>query len=89
MAFVQVLVDLLMIFYRIVEAFVLFWIPLKYRKKDVAGQIALVTGAGGAIGRQLAIELAKLGCKVVCWDVDKEGTVYTALNNSYIVLYLH
>ncbi len=62
-----------MLFYYILEAMVVPWIPIKYRSKDVSGQIALVTGAGGGIGRLIAIGLAKLGCKVVCWDIAKQG----------------
>lgn len=65
--------NLVMLFYYILEAIVVPWIPIKYRSKDVSGQIALVTGAGGGIGRLIAIGLAKLGCKVVCWDIAKQG----------------
>lgn len=53
----------------IVEAIINQFIPVKYRAKNISGQIVLLTGAGGGIGRPLALELAKLGCRVVCWDV--------------------
>lgn len=66
-----------MLFYYILEAMVVPWIPIKYRSKDVSGQIALVTGAGGGIGRLIAIGLAKLGCKVVCWDIAKQANEET------------
>ena len=62
-----------MLVYQTTES--LFWslVPLKYKCKDISGQIVLVTGAGGGIGRLLALGLATLGCKVVCWDVAKQG----------------
>jgi len=37
---------LLSLCYYILEALVLFFIPASYRKKDVEGQIVLITGAG-------------------------------------------
>lgn len=68
----QYIVHLSFFFYHIIESIVLKFIPVHLLpKKDIAGQIALVTGAGGGIGRLLALNLAKLGCKVVCWDVAK------------------
>ena len=63
----------------IVEAFLNKFIPVKYRAKDIRGEIALITGAGGCIGRHLAVKLANLGCIVVCWDIDNEGTVLSNL----------
>lgn len=36
-----------------------------------------ITGAGHGIGRELASQLAALGCIVVCWDTDKEANLAT------------
>ena len=72
-ALVHVTLNLLLIYYYIIESIVIRWIPVKYRAKDISGQIALVTGAGGGIGRLIALKLAKHGCKVVCCDVVKQG----------------
>jgi NAD(P)-dependent dehydrogenase (short-subunit alcohol dehydrogenase family) len=33
------------------------------------GKTAIITGAGGAIGRSYALELAKRGCNVIVNDV--------------------
>ncbi|XP_043511689.1 estradiol 17-beta-dehydrogenase 11-like [Frieseomelitta varia] len=48
-------------------------IPEKYKAKNIAGNIALVTGGGGVLGRLIALRLAKLGVIVVVWDVNKAG----------------
>jgi all-trans-retinol dehydrogenase (NAD+) len=72
-AIIDLVYNLAMVLYYIIKAIVVPWIPIKYRSKDISGQIALVTGAGGGIGRLLAIGLSNAGCKVVCWDVAKQG----------------
>lgn len=55
------------------EAVLFTLIPRRYRAKSIAGEIALVTGGAGGIGRLIAIKLAKLGAQVVIWDIDKQG----------------
>ncbi|XP_023937106.2 short-chain dehydrogenase/reductase family 16C member 6 [Bicyclus anynana] len=42
-------------------------------KKDLKGSIALVTGGGGGLGSLIALRLARLGCIVVLWDINKQG----------------
>ncbi|KAL2714442.1 estradiol 17-beta-dehydrogenase 11-like isoform X1 [Vespula squamosa] len=49
------------------------FIPMKYQMKDISGQIALVTGAAGGLGRELALGLVKHGAIVVIWDINQEG----------------
>jgi len=46
---------------------------------DIRNRIAVVTGAGGGIGRALALRLAEAGAKrVVCVDIDGDGAASTA-----------
>ena len=40
--------------------------PINLRSK-----VVLITGAGGGIGRQTALEFAKQGCRLALWDVNK------------------
>ena len=37
-----------------------------------------ITGAGRGIGRELALQFSKLGCIIVCWDIDLEAAQETA-----------
>ena len=46
--------------------------------RNLAGQVALVTGAGLGMGRAHAILLAERGAKVVVQDIDEEGARGTA-----------
>lgn len=55
------------------EAILLTFIPYRYRSKSVKGEIALITGGAGGIGKLIAIKLAKLGAHVVVWDINRIG----------------
>lgn len=44
-----------------------------YPKRDLKGSIAVVTGGGGGLGSLIALRLARLGCTVVLWDINKQG----------------
>ncbi|XP_032764579.1 epidermal retinol dehydrogenase 2 [Rattus rattus] len=41
-------------------------------RKNVAGEVVLITGAGSGLGRLLALQFARLGSVLVLWDVNKE-----------------
>lgn len=65
---------LLLSCYYILES--LFWtlVPNAIRPmKSLKGDVVLVTGGAGGVGRQLALNLARVGAKVVIWDISKEG----------------
>ncbi|XP_034935981.1 short-chain dehydrogenase/reductase family 16C member 6 [Chelonus insularis] len=59
--------------YIIIESIVRSLIPTKYKMKSVAGEIALVTGGGGGLGRLLSLRLADLGAIVIVWDINEAG----------------
>lgn len=41
--------------------------------QDVTGQVVLITGGGGGVGRLLALNFARLQSKIVVWDVNRDG----------------
>lgn len=43
--------------------------------KSIDGEIALVTGGGGGLGRLLSLRLANLGAIVIVWDINKSGEI--------------
>ncbi|XP_036032955.1 short-chain dehydrogenase/reductase family 16C member 6 [Onychomys torridus] len=47
------------------------------RKKDVTGEIVLITGAGSGLGRLLAMHFARHGAILVLWDINQEGNMET------------
>ncbi|XP_062124343.1 estradiol 17-beta-dehydrogenase 11-like [Drosophila sulfurigaster albostrigata] len=56
---------------KIVECF-------KYKSpKSIIGEVAVVTGAAHGLGRDIALELAKLGCHVAVVDIDINGAKET------------
>ncbi|XP_047360316.1 estradiol 17-beta-dehydrogenase 11-like [Vespa velutina] len=57
----------------IMRSIIKLFIPLKYQMKDISGEIALVTGAAGGLGRAIAIGLANHGVIVVIWDINQNG----------------
>ncbi|XP_051944092.1 epidermal retinol dehydrogenase 2-like [Hippocampus zosterae] len=68
-------VILLSIWYN-VEAFLYCFLPKK--RKNISGEVVLITGAGSGIGRLMAEEFASHGTTVVLWDINQEGMEETA-----------
>ncbi|KAM9417487.1 epidermal retinol dehydrogenase 2 isoform 1-T2 [Salvelinus alpinus] len=64
----------LSIYYNL-EALVKLVIPS--RKKSVAGETILITGAGSGIGRLMALEFASMGVTLVLWDISQDGNKET------------
>lgn len=59
--------------YYVLKAIVLFFIPKCLRFKDVSNDIVLITGGASGLGRLMAIRFAKLGAKVIIWDLNLAG----------------
>lgn len=57
----------------ILEGIIKSFIPKKYKMKSIDGEIALVTGGGGGLGRLLSLRLANLGAIIIVWDINKSG----------------
>lgn len=53
-----------------------FFVPPK--RKDINGEIVLVTGSGGAIGSCLCTEFSALGATLVLWDINEHANEETA-----------
>lgn len=62
----------------LLKAIVLFFVPKCLRFKDVSNDIVLITGGASGLGRLMAIKFAKLGAKVIIWDLNLSGLEETA-----------
>lgn len=51
---------------------------LRPRLKCIDGELCLITGAGGALGRLFALEFAKEGAHLVLWDCNAAANEQTA-----------
>ncbi|NXU66669.1 RDHE2 dehydrogenase, partial [Horornis vulcanius] len=69
--FLETLKVIVLFIYYLLESLVFLVVPV--RKKNVSGEIVLITGAGSGIGRLLAVKFASLGATVVLWDINQEG----------------
>lgn len=71
---IDVIGFLLQAAYLILKSIYELFLPSTYQhKKQIKGDVVLVTGGGGGLGRLLSLRLAKLGAIVVLWDVDEKG----------------
>lgn len=48
------------------------------KRKNIRGQLALVTGGGKGLGREICLRLAKEGCNIAIVDIDVDSSKETA-----------
>ncbi|XP_008284131.1 retinol dehydrogenase 10 isoform X2 [Stegastes partitus] len=53
-------------------------VVMRPRTKPIDGELVLITGSGGGLGRLFAQEFTKQGAEVVLWDVDGSSNEQTA-----------
>ncbi|PIK53040.1 putative epidermal retinol dehydrogenase 2 isoform X1 [Apostichopus japonicus] len=71
---VQLVWLVLTILYHSIVSLICFCVPNVLRpKKDVSGEIVLITGGGNGFGRLFALEFTKRGATVVLWDINEKG----------------
>merc|ERR1711892_854237 len=51
----------------------LYRLVVSEEEKSLSGEVAVVTGAGHGIGRELVRQLAGMGARVACWDKNGEA----------------
>jgi len=75
------LVDTGLLILQIVNSVVeeLYRVVRPKKEKEVQGEVAVVTGAGHGIGKEIAMQLVSLGVRVACWDINKKGAEETVL----------
>ncbi|RWS27100.1 epidermal retinol dehydrogenase 2-like protein [Leptotrombidium deliense] len=69
----MMLEDVLTIFYLWFRSIVLFFVPKSWRLKDVSKDNILITGAGGGLGRLLAVRFAPKVANVIICDINEDG----------------
>lgn len=74
--FLETIKVLLLSIWYSVESFIYLLVPMK--KKNIAGEVVLITGAGSGIGRLMAQEFAAHSPVLVLWDINLEGMKETA-----------
>ncbi|XP_076039580.1 epidermal retinol dehydrogenase 2-like [Oratosquilla oratoria] len=78
MAIAELLGSLVISIFYILEALVMLFIPTSLKRKDIKGNVVLITGGGSGIGRLMCLKFAKFGAKIVTWDVNTPANEETA-----------
>lgn len=71
--------------YSFVELLIRNLVPAAYLNKNIKGEIVLITGAAGGIGQNLVKQFLKLGCTVVCVDINESmlSQLESSLNTEF------
>lgn len=59
----------------IIESIVKLFVSAE--KANVNGQVVLITGTGHGMGKEMALQYAALGAKVICWDINEATNTKT------------
>ncbi|XP_054721802.1 short-chain dehydrogenase/reductase family 16C member 6-like [Uloborus diversus] len=70
--------QILVVLYYWITSIILYFVPNRFKYKDITGEIVLITGAGSGIGRLMSLNFAKKGAILVLWDVNQKGNEETA-----------
>ncbi|KAL4635174.1 retinol dehydrogenase 10-A [Arapaima gigas] len=76
----SILGEFLVVILKVLWAFVLAalrWL-MRPKEKNVAGQVCVITGAGGGLGRLFATEFARRRATLVLWDINSRSNEETA-----------
>ncbi|KAK3578259.1 hypothetical protein CHS0354_011582 [Potamilus streckersoni] len=74
----EILYAFIIFIYDLIVAIIKTILPASVQGNNINGETVLITGAGSGIGRCLAIRFAKLGCRLVLWDISEDGNKETA-----------
>lgn len=56
-----------------------------FPEQKLQGELALVTGGGGGLGRLISLRLSKLGVDIVIWDIKQEGNIHFFMQQTYFI----
>lgn len=77
---IHILGEFFVVILKVLWAFVLAglrWL-IRPKEKSVAGQVCVITGAGGGLGRLFAREFARRRAVLVLWDINSQSNEETA-----------
>lgn len=83
---IDLIVFLIVVIGQVIQAIYLSIVG--HPKRDLRGGIVVVTGGGGGLGSLIALRLARLGCTIVLWDINKQGECYFIILITNVYVYI-